>query len=132
MKKIAPLLTRPRTALRAALAAALLLGAAGCATLTFKAKREARFVNMDGEFIRVDYGEEKRTETLPNGLVCTFNAKVRVTLPDGKRVVLYQALSPSGVRYLSASKHYEFIEKGPVCKMSRDGRTLFEGIHCRK
>ncbi len=107
----------------------------GCATfadMTFKVKRETRFVNMDGEFLRVAYGEERRSETLPNGLVCTYEGKVRLRFEDGKSVVLYQTISASGMRYVSADKRFEFHEKGPYCIVSREGRKLFEGIQCRK
>ena len=80
-------------------AACLLLAAllCGCATMTFKTIRERRFITMDAEILHVSYCEEKRTETLPNGLVCTFDRKVLLRLPDGKRVVLYQTISASGV-----------------------------------
>ena len=104
----------------------------GCASVRFHPTREARFISMDSELLHVDYGEEKRSETLPNGLVCTFDGKVRLTLPEGKRIVLYQALSTSGVRYVSKDKRYEFIEKGPYCLLRLDGKTFFEGFYCRK
>ena len=86
---------------------------------------------MDAEVLKVQYGKEKRTETLPNGLVCTFNDKVLLHLPDGKPVVLYQAMTTTGVRYVSANKRYEFHEKGPYCIVTYDGRTIFEGVFCR-
>lgn len=87
---------------------------------------------MDSEVLHVDYGEEKRTETLPNGLVCTFDGKVRLQLPGGKRIVLYQALSTSGVRYVSKDRQFEFIEKGPYCLLRLNEKTFFEGVYCRK
>jgi membrane-bound inhibitor of C-type lysozyme len=132
MFKTCILSPRARACLRTLLAGVALAAAAGCATLTFKAKRETRFVNMDGEFLNVSYGEEKRTETLANGLVCTYDSKVLLRLPDGKKLVLYQAISGTGMRYLSADKHVEFREKGPYCLVARNGRTIFEGVHCRK
>ena len=113
----------------AALAACMFL--AGCAAWTFTTLHESRFINVDAQVLHVEYGREKRTETLPNGLVCTYEGKVRVTLFDGGRVVLYQTLSISGNRYLSADKHYEFTEKAPYCILKRDGVLLFEGIYCR-
>ncbi|MDX9868280.1 MAG: MliC family protein [Kiritimatiellia bacterium] len=104
----------------------------GCASLRFDTTRKARFIDMDSQILRVEYGEEKRTETLPNGLVCTFEGKVRLRLPaDGSRVTLYQAISASGVRYVSEDKRLEFIEKGPYCIVRQNGRTIFEGVYCR-
>ena len=93
--------------------------------------RENRFFNLDAEILRVEYGKEKRTETLPNGLVCTYEGKGRLTLPDEKRVVLYQTIATSGIRYLSADKRYEFIEKAPYCMVRHEGVTIFEGIFRR-
>jgi len=87
---------------------------------------------MDGQIVHADYGKEKRNETLPNGLVCTFEGKVRLRLPEGKRIVLYQAISTSGVRYVSANKQYEFTEMGPYCIVSHNGKQIFEGFFCRK
>jgi hypothetical protein len=114
-------------------AAALLAcaGLTGCATWTFTPLRESRFINVDAEILHVEYGREKRTETLPNGLVCTYEGKVRLHLPDGNRVVLYQTIAPSGIRYLSADKHYEFIEKAPYCVLRHKGVAVFEGIYRR-
>lgn len=104
----------------------------GCAALRFDVTRKARFINMDSEILHVDYGSEKRSETLPNGLVCTFEGKVRLLLPgDNRRVTLYQAISTTGVRYVSEDKQLEFIEKGPYCIVLRNGRTIFEGVYCR-
>jgi uncharacterized OsmC-like protein len=124
--------SRLPNALLRGLALFALAGLCGCATLTFKSTRQSRFINMDGEIVHVDYGKEKRTETMPNGLVCTYDGKVRLQLPDGKRVVLYQALTASGVRYVSQDKHYVFIEKGPYCMIYRDNKPFFEGVFCRK
>ena len=78
------------------LAIALIL--TGCASWTFTPTRESRFINVDAEQLWVEYGREKRTETLPSGLVCTYEGKVRLTLPDGSRRVLYQTLATSGIR----------------------------------
>ena len=107
------------------------MGLAGCATHRFTPLRESRFFNMDAEILLVEYGQEKRTETLPNGLVCTYEGKVRLTLPDEKRIVLYQTIATSGIRYLSADKRYEFIEKAPYCVVRHEGTMVFEGIYRR-
>lgn len=114
-----------------ALALLALAGTCGCATHGFKPTRETRFIDMDANVLHVSYGEEKRTETLPNGLVCTFSGKVRIELPDGKKIFLYQAISTSGMRYLSEDKHYEFREKGVYCFLLKDGEIIFEGVYCR-
>ena len=113
-------------------AATALTAACGCASMTFTSLRQSRFINMDGETVQVDYGKEKRTETLPNGLVCTYDGKVRVELPNGKRIVLYQTITPVGVSYITSDKHYEFTEMGPYCRIGKDGKIIFEGVFCRK
>ncbi len=105
---------------------------AGCASWTFAPTRENRFINVDAEQLRVEYGREKRTETLANGLVCTYAGKVRLTLPDCERVVLYQTLATSGIRYHSSDKQYEFVEKAPYCILRHQGRVIFEGIYRRQ
>jgi len=112
------------------LAASLVLS--GCAAWTFTPTRESRFINVDAEQLRVEYGREKRTETLDNGIVCTYEGKVRLTLPDGTRKVLYQTLATSGIRYHSADKQYEFVEKAPYCILRQQGRVIFEGIYRRQ
>lgn len=119
-----------RTPTRALATGLLGLLLCGCATMTFKPLRESRFINMDAEVLHVAYGEEKRTETL-HGIVCTFDRKVLLRLPSGKRAVLYQTMSASGVKYVSDGKRYEFIEKGPYCILFENGATLFEGVYSR-
>lgn len=114
-----------------ALALFICSGLSGCATSRFKATREMRFIDMDSNVVRVSYGEEKRTEKLPNGLTCTFSGKVMLVLPDGKRLVLYQTIAASGMRFLSKNKRYEFREKGVYCMLLKDDRVIFEGVYCR-
>ena len=80
--------------------------------MSFKPYRVSRFINMDAEVIHAEYAKEKHTETTPDGLVSTFENKVRLTLPDGKRLTLYQSFSPFGVRYVSKEGRHEFIERG--------------------
>ncbi|HRR34323.1 MAG TPA: hypothetical protein P5026_09510 [Kiritimatiellia bacterium] len=104
----------------------------GCASWTFTPLRESRFINVDAEQLQVEYGREKRTETLDNGLVCTYEGKVRLTLPDGTRLILYQTLATTGIRYLSSNKQYEFVEKAPYCILRHQGRVIFEGIYLRQ
>lgn len=109
----------------------LCAGLFGCATSRFKATRETRFIDMDSNVLRVSYGEEKRTEKLPNGLACTFSGKVLLELPSGKRMVLYQSISRSGMRFVSKNKRYEFREKGVYCFLMKDNTIIFEGVYCR-
>lgn len=109
----------------------ILAGLSGCFTSKGGKIRESRFINMDAEIVHATYSEETRTETLPNGIVCTFDGKVRLLLPSGKSVTLYQAMTGSGVRYLSKNKEYEFIEKGPCCRLFYKGAEIFEGVFCR-
>lgn len=121
----------PRRLCLATLALLLTL-TVGCASWRFTSFREQKFSNIDAEILLVEYGKEKRTEILPNGLVCTYEGKVRLHLPNGKRVVLYQTLANVGNRYLSANKRYEFIEKAPYGIVREDGYLLFEGIYIRR
>jgi len=120
-----------RRTLKLTLLAFVCASLGGCASYHFKSIRESHFIDMDAEVLSVQYGKEKRTETLPNGIVCTFNDKVRLHLPNGKSVVLYQAITTTGVRYVSANKRYEFHEKGPYCIVKHEGKTIFEGVFCR-
>jgi hypothetical protein len=117
--------------LRLAAAALLCTSLVGCAAWRFTPVRESRFVNVDAQMLRVEYGREKRTETLPNGLVCAYDGKVRLNLPDGTGVVLYQTLATSGIRYLSSNKQYEYIERIPCCLVLHKGELVFDGIFCR-
>ena len=112
--------------------ALLLLLAGGCATWRFQALRESRFIDMDGVVLHVAYGEEQHTETLPNGMTFTFNNKVLVTLPSGQKILLYQSLSASGIRYASRDKLYILHEKGPYVILLQNNQLLFEGVFCRQ
>ncbi len=76
--------------------------------MRFKPLRETRFINMDAEVLHVEYGEEKRTETFPNGM------------------------SSSGIRFVDKKREFEFIEKGFYCLLRHNGQTVFEGVYCRK
>ncbi len=103
----------------------------GCAVFGFKADRKSRFVDIDANAIYVEYGMENRTETLPNGAELKFDRKVRVTLPDGKRLILYQTLASSGVRYQTADKKFTFVEKGPYCQILENEITVYQGFFNR-
>lgn len=107
---------------------AIAIGLSGCAS--FKPTREARFINMDAETIRVEYGEEMHDDVLPDGRTFAFKGKIRITLPDGKRVFLYQGLTPTGLLYHSTKRDYSYFEKVPTCWLSHDGELIFEGVYC--
>ena len=87
---------------------------------------------MDGMVLRVAYGEEKHTETMPNGMTFIFDNKIRLTMPDGHHVVLYQTLAASGILYVSANKSYAFHEKGPYVILLKHSTRIFEGVFCRQ
>ncbi len=130
----APLILRLNGSPKSRFSATGVLAAAlvcGCASMSFKPYRASRFINMDAEVIQAEYAKEKHTETMPGGLVSTFENKVRLTLPDGKRLTLYQSFSPFGVRYISKDGRQEFIERGVYCLLYQNGALVFEGVHCR-
>ena len=101
---------------------------AGCASLYFKTERMSGFTDVNNNSVLVEYGTEEREETMPNGAVFKFDRKIRLTLPDGTRKVLYQTLSRSGVRYHTPDKEYIFIEHGPWCKVFKDGVPVYQGV----
>lgn len=100
----------------------------GCASFGFKTERRSRFVDADANTVYVEYGKEERTEKLPNGAELKFDRKVRVTLPNGKKITLYQTLATSGVRYQSADKKYVFVERGPYCQILEKEFTIYQGL----
>ena len=106
----------------------LLLTSAGCLSFGFKTERKSLFSDVNNNRVFVEYATEKHTETLPNGAELSFDKKIRLTLPDGKRVVLYQTISASGVRYHTLDNEYIFIERGPWCKIIRNRSTLYQGV----
>lgn len=101
---------------------------AGCLSFGFKAQRKSEFTDIDNNSIFVEYGTEERSEVLPNGASLNFKRKVRITLPDGKRVILYQTISTSGVRYHTPDNKYMFIERGPWCQFIKDGAIVYKGM----
>ncbi len=104
---------------------------AGCASLRFKTERRSQFTDINNRRIFVEYGTEEREESLPNGAMLKFNRKVRVTFPDGERVIFYQSLSPKGVRYRSEDKEYIFIEHGVWCQILRGNDVIYQGIYTK-
>ena len=120
----------------------MLLVAAGCATWSFKPLRESQFVDEDRRYILVEYGkgELRETEfTTPTGVRLPFKSalQVRVTLPDGSRVVAYQIMSPVGNLYFTEDRHWEYFEEGTGCILAeqtpdKSGYVMrFQGVLCR-
>jgi membrane-bound inhibitor of C-type lysozyme len=111
------------------IAVAVLSMFVGCASFT--TTRQGQYMDMNGQVIHVEYGKEKHTTKLSNGLTFTFENKVRITLPDGDRAVLYETMSTSGLRYASHDEKYVFNEKGPYCLLYVKGQLVFEGLYRR-
>ena len=133
---------RPLKSFLAAVFAAALCFASGCATWTFEPVRSARFVNEEGVFLDVDYGYEEHESTFiaPNGVRLPFTTKlkVRVEAPDGRRFVAWQVMSPRGVLYKTDDGHWEYFEEGTggvLAEMADDGsgyELRFQGVLCAK
>lgn len=107
----------------------VLLFGSGCTS--FQSYRTAQFVDMDARKIRVEYGEEVHEDVLPDGRRFSFKGKVRIALPDGKRIYLYQGMTETGNLYHNRDKDYHFLEKGPYCLLSHGGKVIFEGYYFR-
>ena len=101
---------------------------AGCLSFGFRTERKSQFTDVNNNLVFVEYGTEQRTETLANGAELNFNRKVRITLPDGERAVLYQTISAAGVRYHTPDNKFIFIERGPWCKVIKEGATVYQGV----
>ncbi len=106
----------------------LLLITAGCLSFGFKTERKSQFTDINNNTVFVEYATEKRTETLANGTELNFDRKVRITLSNGERAVLFQTISRSGVRYHTPDNKYIFIERGPWCKVIKEGATVYQGV----
>ena len=106
-----------------------LLAVAGCASFTVT--REARFINMDNELLRVGYGEKPHVEEF-GGIEFKLKGYVHLRLPDGKGVTCRQVVSLDGMRYVSKNGDYLYCEKVPYCILYYKGAQIFEGIYCRE
>ncbi len=102
---------------------------AGCKS--FNVKRTARFIDMDAQTITVEYGEDPNREHSGNGSAFDLNGKIRMRLPSGKKVYLYQTMVQTGILYRSKDLSYSYYEKGVCCALSHDGKLIFEGVYCR-
>lgn len=95
--------------------------AAGCASWRLQTLRSARFVDDDGNYIRVDYArdteEHKSTFTLDNGVRVPYSSRnaMRVEMPDGTTFIAYQNMTPAGTLYKTEDGEWEFFESGAGC-----------------
>ena len=80
-------------------------------------------MNESLAFLRDKYG-------CPAGEIVSGNEGYELALPDGKRVFLYQGLTPTGLPYHSTKRDYSYFEKVPTCWLSHDGELIFEGVYC--
>lgn len=129
----------PMKALPIFCAAALL---AGCASWRLQTLRSTRFVDDNGNYIRVDYchdtEEHKSTFTLDNGVRLPYSSKnaLRVEMPDGTSFIAYQNLVPVGTMYKTEDGKWEFFESGAGCivaQLAKDGSGYiprFRGTLC--
>ncbi len=122
------------------LAAALL---AGCTS--FRPTQKDAFVDGNGEVLLVEYGEASRPYTYTlvspmNGaeLECTDTKMVRLTMPNGKRLLCYicQNVSPKGTMYETRDKKWKYLTIGLASRLYierpeiRDYELYFEGTIC--
>lgn len=104
----------------------------GCASFSFEPYRVAKFVDMDARIIQVEYGKEKHDDVLEDGKKFSFEGKIRITLPDGDKIYLYQGMTQIGMLYHSKkSEDYHYLEKGPCCILSHNGEVIFTGYYYR-
>ncbi len=121
--------------------AAVLL--AGCAS--FRPMQKDAFVDEEGNILVVEYGVSSRPYTYTmvspmNGaeLECTDTKMVRLTLPDGKRLVCYicQNVSPKGTMYETRDKKWKYLTIGLASRIYlhepaiNDYRLVYEGNIC--
>lgn len=114
----------------------------GCATWTFTVLRTQKFVDDNNNYVLVDYGRDEKghesTFRISNGARIPFRSKlkVRVELPNGKRFVAYQRMSPSGNLYVTDDEQWEYFEEGVACVVAElaPDRTgylrRFQGVLC--
>ncbi len=109
--------------LQAIATAALVLFVAGCTSFDVLATR--RYVDEDSNYVLVEEGRDEEyheflTE-MPNGRVVPdkTKSKIRLTLPDGRRFVMYQRLSPYGNLFKTDDETWEFLVQGMECIICR-------------
>ena len=96
---------------------------AGCASFDTLATR--RYVDENNNYVIVEEGmdEEPREfeTTLPNGrtIIDKSKTKIRLTLPDGRRYVMYKRLSPYGNLFKTDDEEWEYLVQGMECLICR-------------
>lgn len=103
--------------------AALALALAGCSSFEVNATR--RYVDENNNYVIVEEGQDKEARefitTLPNGrtIVDKTKTKIRLTLPDGRRFVMYKRLSPYGNLFKTDDEVWEYLVQGVECLICR-------------
>lgn len=100
-----------------------------CGCNSFVPTNTMGFIDLDANTVKVEYGEIPHKQTQADGRELAFSGAVRLTLADGKQVMLYQDMSPIGVLYHSRGKDYIMFERGPYCVISHNGEKIFEGLY---
>lgn len=101
--------------------AALLLALAGCTSFDVRATR--RYVDENNNYVFVEEGRDEEVHefmtTLDNGRIVPdkTKSKVRVTLSDGRRFVMYQRLSPIGNMFKTDDEEWEYWVMGMECRI---------------
>lgn len=114
---------------------------AGCASFT--PTHTNVFLNEEGFVVGVENGTRSKDHVFKvvspgNGKEVEFASSlmVRVTLPDGDRIVCYQTLNdkfPIGTMYMTDDKEWIYITNGLMCRIyemtadRRDYLLVFEG-----
>ena len=101
----------------------LVLLGAGCAS--FEAVNTRRYVDEHNNYVFVEEGRDEEfhefVTELPTGkpVPDKTKSKVRVTLPDGRRYVMYQRLSPYGNLFKTDDEEWEYLVQGLECVICR-------------
>lgn len=104
-------------------AAACLLFAVGCTSFDTLATR--RYVDENNRYVLIEEGRDENyhefmTE-LPNGRVVPdkTKSKIRLTMYDGNRYVMYQRLSSYGNLFKTDDEDWEYLVQGMECIICR-------------
>ena len=119
---------------------ALILFCAGCSSFDVLATR--RYVDDSNNYVLIEEGRDEEYHefmtTLDNGRVIPdkTKSKIRMTLPDGRRFVMYQRLSAIGNMFKTDDEDWEFWVMGMHCKVGQRPKNekryaqVFEGTLC--